>query len=87
MSDETKAAREARRTDITEDKGFNENYQGVSTDDLDEESFSSDSFNVLLEEIKKVITEKASVVEMSNILEIAFKYPPMKFLAFNQEGI
>jgi len=62
-------------------------YQGVSTDDLDEECFASDSFNVLLEEIKKVITEKASVVEMSNILEIAFKYPPMKFLAFDQAGL
>jgi len=62
-------------------------YQGVSIDDLDEECLASDSFNLLLEEIKKVISEKASVVEMSNILEIAFKYPPMKLLPIDQAGL
>jgi len=111
LSYDTNVAREVRRPNTDQAKGFNEKentyqtgsptkyrgheefstevsgrYQGVSTDDLDEDCCASDSFNVLLEEIKNVITEKASVVEMSNILEIAFKYPPMKLLAFDQAG-
>lgn len=84
LSYDTNVAREVRRPNTDQAKGFNEKentyqtgsptkyrgheefstevsgrYQGVSTDDLDEDCCASDSFNVLLEEIKNVITEKA----------------------------
>jgi len=60
-TDQTRSANRLQDQDVlsTEDK---EHYQGVSTDDLEDECFTYESFNVLLEEINKFMTEKAGVL-------------------------